>query len=73
VPIVPVSLKNGEAPSPRTIELRTPKLTRGVLCDVLVDERMQLCIVDRVYDDGAVCVRLLPDAPIEEGVPAKRR
>lgn len=62
MPIVPVSL-DGETPTMRTVQMRTPKLRPGVLCEVWADERMQLCIVESVDMDGGIAARRLPEPP----------
>lgn len=59
MPIVAVSL-NGERPAMRTVELRTPTLVTGVLCEVWADEGMELCVVERVNSDGSFTVKRLP-------------
>ena len=64
MPIVPVSL-NGESPSMRTVLLRTGKLVAGVLCEVWANERIHLCLVERVNADGSIVVRPLPDLPAD--------
>jgi hypothetical protein len=64
MPILSVSLNN-ETPSMRTVLLRTPKLIPGVLCEVWVDDRLQLCVVDRVEADGSVSARRLPAPSVE--------
>ena len=65
MPIVPVSL-NGEKPTMRTVQKRTKQLTSGVLCDVWADERLQLCLIERVNDDGSIVVRPLPGPELEQ-------
>jgi hypothetical protein len=62
VPILPVSL-NGERPSMRTVQLRTGKLTVGVLCEVWADGRMHLCLIEHVNADGSFVARSLPNPP----------
>ena len=59
MPVLSVSLDGG-APTMRTVQLRTQKLTPGVLCEVWADERMQLCVVDFVRVDGSFGARRLP-------------
>lgn len=59
MPIVPVSL-DGETPSMRRVQKRTPHLSSGVLCEVWVDEELQLCLIDRVNEDGSIAARRLP-------------
>ena len=62
MPILSVSL-NGEHPTMRTVQFRTSKLVPGVLCEVWADERMQLCVVDRIKPDGSISARRLPAMP----------
>lgn len=64
MPVVSVSL-DGQTPTMRTVQLRTPKLRPGVLCEVWADEQMQLCLVESVKDDGAITARRLPPPPTE--------
>lgn len=66
MPILAVSLDNG-APSMRTVQLRTARLVRGVLCDVWADNSLQLCMVERVNPDGSLRVRRLPAMPARSG------
>jgi hypothetical protein len=61
MPVLLISL-NGGTPTMRTVQQRTAKLTAGVLCEVWADERMQLCIVDRINVDGSITARVLPAA-----------
>jgi hypothetical protein len=61
MPVLSVSVDGG-TPSWRTVEPRTPKLAPGVLCEVWLDERMQLCAVLSVNADGTIAVRRLPEA-----------
>lgn len=64
MPILQVSL-DGDSPTMRTIQLRTAKLAPGVLCEVWADDRMQLCMVERVHDDGSISARRLPAPRVE--------
>ena len=59
MPVARVSL-DGEAPTTCTVELRTAALRPGVLCDIRVDEQMQLCVVESIGADGAITARRLP-------------
>ena len=67
MPILAVSLDNG-APSMRTVQLRTARLVRGVLCDVWANNSLQLCVVERVDPDGSITVRRLPAIPAKLAV-----
>ena len=58
MPILAISI-DGESPSMRTVQQRTARLIPGVLCEVWADERLQLCLVERV-DRDLVSVRRLP-------------
>src|SRR5688572_21822880 len=59
LPILSVTL-DGEQPTMRTVHPRTTTIKSGVLCEIWVDERMQLCVVDSVGDDGSITARRLP-------------
>jgi hypothetical protein len=72
MPIVSVSL-DGETPTTRTIQLRTPKLRPGVLCEVWADEEMQLCIVESVNADGSIAARRLPAPPSDATFGPRRK
>ena len=63
MPIMPVSL-NGNPPSIRTVECRTPEVLPGALCEIWADEGVLLCVVERINTDGSITVRPLPAAPI---------
>lgn len=63
MPVLSVSLDGG-MPDMRTVQPRTPKITPGVLCEVWADERMQLCVVDRVNADGSIAARRLPGGSV---------
>jgi hypothetical protein len=58
MPILLVSL-DAEGPAYRTVELRTPTLSCGVLCEVWIDDHMELCVVDQTLP--YLMVRRLPE------------
>lgn len=70
MPILLVSLNN-EAPSWRTVQLRTAKLIPGILCEVWADNRLQLCVVQSVNPDGSLSARPLPAMPVETRLTAR--
>jgi hypothetical protein len=72
MPVLSVSL-DGDMPNMRTVQPRTAKITAGVLCEVWADERLQLCIVDRVNADGSIAARRLPRGPVGETDAAMER
>lgn len=62
MPIIHVSLDRARATT-RTVQFRTSRVRAGVLCEVWLDDEMELCLVDRVNEDGSIEVRRLPPAP----------
>lgn len=59
---------HGHGPVTRSVEIRTPRLRPGVLCDVWVDDRPELCLVEQVVGEREIVVKPLPgpragDAP----------
>ena len=72
MPVVAVSFDRNERPSMRTVQLRTPALLVGVLCEVWADERMHLCVVQSVNSDGSMRVRRLPEPPSPDQVQPPR-
>jgi hypothetical protein len=53
----------GHDPVTRSVEIRTPQLRRGVLCDVWIDERPELCLVEQVIGEREIVVTPLPGPP----------
>jgi hypothetical protein len=47
----------------REVSLRTEQMRRGVLCDVKLDGRLHLCVIDRIVAEGEIAVRRLPEPP----------
>jgi hypothetical protein len=54
---------NGGNPVPREVQSRTRYIQGGVLCEVQLDGRPRLCLVERVVNDAEIAVRPLPEPP----------
>jgi hypothetical protein len=54
---------NGGTPTRCQVLLRTAKIRSGVLCEVEIDHRYRLCLIEQVINDGEIVVRPLPEPP----------
>ena len=54
---------SGEAPVLRDVEPRAADLKPGTLCEIRFDDRVRLCVVDRIIADVEIEVRPLPEPP----------